>query len=415
MLVLLALIIFCLFVLGVSKPTYYIIVYVLISTKFLGFWAAGDNFLLFGFGVFIPLVNLVTLISALCNKRVLDIPRKAIWFTLGLVSFFLYGLFYPVFVGYEGFMSSIIASKSFWVVSLWVYLVVYRPRLDIDRIIEFIKFVGVYIACIYIFYTLFSIAPPYYLDGSQSVRASFPTYMMLAMFFYYFQWRDGDVKKIKLLIMSSILFLGILLVGRKSCIITIIISFSLLAVMGSRGNFNFQKIVLFIIIALVGIFLLSFTPSYNKTYHRVVSVANSQDSSLSSRNIYNQFRWDAINKSPLLGYGFMYKDTKLVKQYRNISNNRFSERFGVVDSGYVDLLIKFGFIGLFLYFMLWARQILPILLRPRKYDWLKISMSIYLLQYFFIDYTWSVLTYSFGLIPAFLALYLMIFGLNKRV
>jgi O-antigen ligase len=145
----------------------------------------------------------------------------------------------------------------------------------------------------------------------------------------------------------------------------------------------------------------------NIIFNSIDDIITGKDVALSSRYIYNEFRWDAIKERPMFGYGFIHKDASVTKSVRLIDDNRFAEKFGVIDSGYIDLLIKYGYIGMTLYLILWAKNFIPIILKPSKYRLLQIGMSLYLLQYFLVNYTWSVFSFAHGLVPAFIALYLI--------
>ena len=62
----------------------------------------------------------------------------------------------------------------------------------------------------------------------------------------------------------------------------------------------------------------------------------------------------------------------------------------------------------------WLTIILKVLFKPQRYQLIQLAMSVYILQYFLVTYTWSVFTFSHGLIPAFIALFFINLNMNEN-
>src|SRR5690606_14504475 len=125
----------------------------------------------------------------------------------------------------------------------------------------------------------------------------------------------------------------------------------------------------------------------------------------SSRDVYNEFRWSAIHDSPIYGFGFVHRDAALTDRYRLMDGVAYAERFSVIDSGYVDLLIKFGYLGAGVYLMMWFRVVYYALYSGFRGRPLNLLLGLFLLQYYAVSLTWSVFSYAHGLVPAFIALF----------
>ncbi len=403
------------FFLAINKPSFFVIFYLLNSTKFLGFFDVEYYFVLGGIGLAMPLLNVITIISFFFTRKRSRIPKKISYFIIAFLVFLLYGIIQPFYLDNESILQAIITSKEFWYISILFYLFFNNKSLDKLLLIKFIKFVGIYFALVYIIYYLFKIGPIFYLEGTR-VRCFFPTYLSLTLFLYVVDFKKNKINFFKFFIIFVILFIGLILAGHFSLLLGTCISLIILFIVLKQNTLSLDNILfkIFTFITLISIVFLFFSNFRNKTTSTFENILNGTDASLVSRETYNGFRWEAINKRPLSGYGFLHKDAPISRYFRTIEENRFAESFGVIDSGYVDLLIKFGYIGMIFYLLLWANLIFPILLRPSKYHLLQISMAAYLVQYFIINYTWSVFSFAHGLLPAFIAVFLINENLFKK-
>lgn len=389
---------------GFFYPKYALAFYVLFSTKFLGFFDAETTFVFGGIGIATPVLNLILLLNIFLKKQWYMITGKYKAFSIVILLLLLYGVLSPFLYGYESLFQSITASKELWCVFFFLYIVANRNKISIKFILKLLSFVGLYLAVIYIFYVIFKRYPPtYYIDGH--FRVYYPTYMSLALFFVYCKWLSNQIKTLWFLFVSVILVLGLIFAGHFALTfstIFILIFFHIVL----RGNnlYSFGTLVKSLLMFLFLGYAVVISPRVSGQINAIVT---GEDIAIASRDIYNKFRWKAINDSPIFGYGFIHKSSGLTDDYILAGKHRYTERFEVIDSGYVDILIKFGFLGLIIILITWMKPVYNILKHSRLKSPLEVVCSLFLLQYVFVCYTWSVFTFSHGLIPGFLIIFII--------
>jgi len=399
--------------LGLAKPNAFIILYLLATTKFLGFVDIEQMFVFGGTGLGMPSLNSVTFLTAFIQYTKKKVPWKYHLFIFCFLLFFLYGIILPVFLNYESIYQAFITSKESWTISLLLYLASYRKTLNERLIITCIKNIGLYLTFLYLFFIITSISPPcYYASGV--FKAFYPTYISFALFLLHYDFQIGLVKFKKMILLSIFLFIGLMTAGHFSLVIGTATSLIIYYCVYKNSNFSVKRLFIRTIIIIYSFLLLFFSSNdFRETITtQVTIIATGEDDALKSRDSYNLFRLNAIADRPLTGYGFIHKSAPITKKYQINQNNRFSERFSVIDSGYIDLLIKFGSIGTSLYLLFWGYMIYKVLKNSTKHNPLQLLMAFYILQYFPVNFTWSVLTYSHGLVPAFIATY---FILKKNI
>ncbi|MAC83453.1 MAG: hypothetical protein CL624_04895 [Arcobacter sp.] len=399
--------------LAIFKPTYFVIFYILSATKFLGFFDIGV-FVFGGTDLGFPILNLIALVSIIFKSQWYIVEKYDFKLITLFSIFLLYGIIYPLFMEFETTKEAIVASKDYWSIFFLIYLLVNKEIINTTVILNILKYLGLYLSFIYIIYLIVNIGPPTYVQETH-IRTFFPTFISLSIFLFYKEHIEKEILKKKFIVYFSILFIGLILAGHFALTLSTLIMISFLNLFYLGKNISFSKFIirgssLFAIMFII----LTFNSNLRTNIQNSIELVTSgKDVALSSRDIYNEFRWNAINDNPYFGYGFLHKDSQTTKSYRIIENNRFTEKFSVIDSGYVDLLIKFGIIGTIIYLILWLRIIIPILFRPREYNFLQLSLAAYIAQYFLVSLTWSVFTFIHGLIPAFIAILLITKKNNK--
>lgn len=399
------------FLLALRYPTYYVIFYFLISTKFLGFFSIESYFIVSGTAIAMPVLNVITLLASIITITDYQIPKKVFQFITVFLTFLIFGIIYPAHLGFESISQAIIASKEFWSISILIYLTANRVGFDKNLLIKVIEYTGLYLALIYIIYIIFKLAPPAYATDNY-IRVYYPTYISLAAFLYYRKLQNLRISLSLFLITEVILFTGIVIAGHLSLFIGTLFSLGLIVLFYINNKFDIRRFLFrsIVICSALFVILVSSSNIRNTISNKIDSIIDGTDVALTSRDTYNNFRWQAISERPMLGYGFIHKSSHISQKFKTIENNRFAESFGVIDSGYVDLIVKFGYLGALIFLLLWGSFTIKVLLNSTRYQVYQIIMAAYLLQYFLVSYTWSLFTFSHGLIPAFLAIYLMDFG-----
>ncbi len=408
MIVLLALFYTIAIYLGVRKPSYYVIYYILASTKFLGFVDPG-SFIIGGIEIGYFGLNLITVFSLFFYRQWYDLPKQIKPLMLLFFLMLTYGLFKPVFDGNSSIIKALISSKELWYYALFFYLFVYRDLIHKALMVSFIKYLGVYLASMYIVGTILpQITPPSYYNGLH-VRTFFPTYISLALFLFSIDLKFSNVRRLNHRIYVVILILGLCLARHLSLAVMSILGFIVYKYVYNR-HLILQKYSIFALLVIsffVTIFSIVFVQDlYYDVINTINGIVTGEDGALSSRDIYNEFRWRAINENKAFGYGFIHKSSKLMNYLGSDTSNRFMESLGVVDSGFVDMLAKFGYVGTAIILGIYIKYSVTGFFRPYVNP-LSLVLSMYLLQYIFINYTWSVYTFSHGIIPACIAFYFM--------
>jgi len=405
--------------LALQKPTYLVIFYIIASTKFLGFFDMG-LFVIGGTDLGSFSLNLVVLLSAFYSKSWYKLDKFIFPMMLTVSILIVYGILNPYLNGYENMQQAIIASKSFLYFSIFFYLFGRRREINLNVVIQFLKILGIYLSLILIASLFISLVPPFYSESyigyKDYIRVFFPTYISLALFLYYTQWQEKIIASKKMILIFLILLLGLIISGYFALTISTLLSLGLIYFIWHRSSsinwYYFFKKLLYLIILICSIFLSS-EKLRVATFDNIELILDGSDVALSSRDTYNQFRWDAIEKKPYFGYGFIHKDAPIMKQFETSENNKFMEKLGVIDSGYVDLLIRFGYIGMFIYLIIFGFYIFKIFKQknPQVYS---LAMVAFLFQYYFVNYTWSVFSFMHGIIPMSIAFFILYTSERKR-
>ena len=117
-----------------------------------------------------------------------------------------------------------------------------------------------------------------------------------------------------------------------------------------------------------------------------------QANALMTRNEFNEFRWDLIQKNQWFGYGFLDKSSEIVKSHS--SSSVYAETFSFIDAGYIDLLGRFGWI-IMLVFLLYPLKYLLSSIKDKEL----FPFSMFIVQFFCVNYTWAVFSFPMGIIP----------------
>lgn len=397
------------FLLAANRPMAFVVFYILASTKFLGY-VDPATFILGGIEVGYFGLNLVAVFGIFFKKDWVELPKNSIAIIILIVLLLLYGIIRPILNDYSSVKQAVIASKDTWFYTIFIYFFVYYENIDLKFLIKFIKGISIYFTINYCFlFVVPALIPPYYYEVSH-VRTFFPTYISLAIFLYLIDIKMKSENSYQNYALTAFLFLGLILATHSS--LTVMTLFcSVLYLFAFDENLRLKREKIFKLGAF-GIFGISMALIFvNGLYDSIVSefraVVYSEDLALQTRDLYNKFRWDAINDQKTFGYGFIHQSSSLMTQFKLSGTSAFMERFTVIDSGYVDLLIKFGYLGTTIMLATLSRFFMFGFYRKYR-NHITLAMSFYLFQYAFINYTWSVYTFAHGIIPAAIAFYIII-------
>jgi hypothetical protein len=400
-------------VLGIKNPTAFVVYYILASTKFLGF-IDPSSFILGGIEIGYFGLNLIAILCAFLTNRWYLIPKVLSLFFFLIVGMLLYGVFKPVMDYSSSLIQAIMASKETWYYFLFFYLIVYRETIDDEKIFKVIKIIGVYLSLVYIIGFFIPVLRPPLYDNITFIRTFFPTYISLAIFFYAIKLKFSENRNLNDRLVLGVLFLGLFFAAHLSLTLMTIAGFVLYKyIYDTRLQIDRYSVSKFAMLSFISFCMMMIFVEglYEELETNVEQIISGEHNALSSRDVYNAFRWDVIDRSKGFGHGFIHQSSNLMKTVDTIGNNRFMERLTVIDSGYVDMLLKFGYVGTALVLLILSRY--HLLGFVRKYrNPLTLAMSIFLAQYYFINYTWSVYTFAHGIIPGVIALYLLVKNLE---
>ncbi|MEA1955099.1 MAG: hypothetical protein U9N02_01230 [Campylobacterota bacterium] len=335
-----------------------------------------------------------------------------------LFVFLLYGIFGPVIREFESFGQAITSSKSFLYFSIFFYIFVRKDEIDIYKIFNFIKFLGLYLTTWKVLWAISPslssmVTPPEYQstfgDIGYYVRVSFPTYIGLATLIYYAEWQQKMITGKKFLFYFAFLMLGNQLCAHAAYTGMVFVGiagiYSIWHVDSVQDSFQTIKKIIFLIV-LVIVTLLSSPKLQDTLLGEYQAISSGEDGALASREKFNRFRWEAINDNPLAGLGFIHKSAPIMKVYKSEIVSRFTERLDVLDSGYVDVLVKFGYGGMYLFLFVFTLYIYSVFKQenPNPYA---LGAAVHMLTYYPVNYTWAVFTYPHGIIPMVITFYMI--------
>lgn len=398
------------------NPTKMVIYYIIISSYFFGFFNPG-LIIIGGTELGMFSVNFFLFIAIFLYKRwyLIDMYIAPIMLTLFILLF--YGILGPVFREFENLQQAVTSSKSFLHVAIFFYIFIRREDIDVYVIMRFMRRLGLYLGILstlsILVPPLMAVMPPAYTmgfgtGGMGGIFVQYPTYIVLAQFLYYAEWQSGNLKTKPFLYITLILFLGTMFT--KFTALTTF-SYASLAFIytvwhssGIRESFTTIKKVLSVLLLMIVVYVASvkLQETLAEEYHKITS---GEDLALKTRDIYNAFRWKAIYDSPLIGMGFIHKSAPIMDNYK-VLDNPYMEKFDVIDSGYVDQLVRFGYIGVIVYLTIVGLYLLSVFKQedPSPYA---LAAAAYILPYFLINTTWAVFSFPHGLIPMSIAFFVI--------
>ena len=373
-------------VLAFTKPKYFLYLYFLFTSSFLGFFP--KDILIEERDIGLYYQSILLIIPYLLNYQKNSLP-KYIRISLDLlIIVYIYGVLQPLFVGNSSILQSITESKNFSTLFLTHYLFSNRKHFSTEYINKLIYFFGYYFTFILLLF-LVDIIPPFYVKNEdRDIEFYYPTILSLFVII-----KAGKAKSLKQKVEAFFLILiwavGMSKEGHAAIMLTttmssLIILFRIPIIVFVE---KFSYLLLGIVLALTLLYILP-------TEKIIDELTN--DPSITSRDTYNKLRMEFIKERPLMGYGFMHKTAMEVD-----SSTIYTESLSFIDTGYIDLLGKFGYIGTVFYL-----SILIFLFFRKNIDARSVNMRVYFLQLCPVNITWSVFSFSVGLLALGLAIYL---------
>ena len=375
-------------ILAFIRPRLFVIFYLIFTTSFLGFLP--KLILIYGNEIGLYYQSLLMLANYIVYyKRSNLFPRYLVKILNTLIIFYLFGIFYPLINGSSTLLQSIIASKEFSTIFFVHYLLIRKKDITTKQIYSVISFLGYYFLFILLLFVLFKIVPPEYVKEGGRIQFYFPT--ILSLFLYIKAgFATTLIKKIYVIFLLLIWTIGMYIEGHAAILLTTLFGTLILIfrlpILKLAENYNR------LLLAIVSFALILF---FSPLKQYITEITTRPE--FLSRLQHNSTRLDLIFQKPLFGYGFLHKS---VTNFKN--SNVYTESLSSIDSGYIDLLAKFGIIGLSIYLVI----ISILFFHKKKVNVNMMSLRIFFLQYFVVNITWSVFTFEMGIITLSISIYL---------
>lgn len=256
--------------------------------------------------------------------------------------------------------------------------------------------VAIYFVILLIAYRVFEVFPPAYLpvidtDAGEGLHLYYATFIWLAALIVL-----GEQLKRKTWVgalMLSMLCAGFVLEGHRSMaagfLVGAIVMLGIQMMIWRKVPVGAYSLVLIVL----GLFVCSFV-----LYSQLLVF----DESVVSRASINAFRWAEVDRHAWLGLGLPGSESTIARNYSDVALSRFDARLLTVDSGYLDILIRWGWILGPIYVVCWI--VLASLIGARVSR--KGAPGVFyplMAGSVFATFGWSLLTWEHGLIVLFAA------------
>lgn len=395
MIIIVIIYILILFIWSNSHPTKYAIGYIIFISNFGGL-ISPEMYLINGTDYTSLLLNLSCITPILFKFR--NTPKIGKFLIISWLIFYIYGLIRPVLLGYQDIILSIKSSKSFMAYAFASYLIVNYKYANFYKILKFILYLSIYFCILYIcanFIHIGNLLPAY--EKDDYIQCSYDSFIYFSLYYVWSKYFNRPLDK-KLFI-SLILVFGIFLGGYFSLLACCIIFLCTLAAHALLNKYSYRsKFIIGIICIIICIFIYNLVASSGY----LDEIIQNQLSAFESRDRHNLLRNYLISKQLIFGYGFISPDSNFMLQ--NIeADNQYAQSLSFIDSGYTDLLGKFGVFGTIIFLFV-----------PLITLWkLKISLNniffIFIISFYAINVTWAVLCYPMGIIDMGLVFSLLLY------
>ena len=367
-------------------PTFFTLSYILVNIWFGGFIIKGTwlyyNFenILFLFDI----SGLFSILLILLNKK---IDHKFIKLFLFYIAFYIFFLFLGTSQNGGSLWSALSSSKGVSSLIFIFFLQLKYKDINYNLFIKCIIFISLYESFLQHLYYFFNIYPYGYnlvnpLDSYSGLQFKHPLILMVALLIFH----ASNFKIFKNIFINYFFYLIICFALITQEHRSVIIGYLFLLYL-----VNQNKLFGIDLGYLISIFAIIFL-TYDVLNEAFYEINNISGSVLSRINIQG-FRVELIREKILLGWGFIGKSSDLGNLISSMSVSPHTELISTVDSGFIDLLIKFGVLGTMIYILFLYR--ISTFIHPSYNRYYKILLYCFVL----ISFTLSPLTYHFGLIP----------------
>lgn len=371
------------------------------------------------------LIALILMVALLFSFNHFGDLRRASLFkpVLMMVCFWFIGVVYPVWQGYSSLFYSLKASKEFLMIfsyfSVFLFL---RTEKEVKWGWYFLTALGLYYAILEIAAQVFGATLLSHLTFSYRKEAFifwkvYPQFWPVILIALLHSYYESLLSERHTYLRTALGCLGLLLTFFRSYLLaTVAVVPTMLLLF--KQSFGKTLARSFALIGTVSLAVLTIAFLIGGGVEKVeglsdefvvsgiTEIATHSGGALAGREVFAKSRRKILEKSPYFGYGFIDKDSNYGLTLRT---QVLGETLGFIDKGDIDVALKFGYLGgallygTFFYFIIilmrFARKDLSPQLSTRC-----LTMASVLLIFLMVQLVHAPLTYSFGLLPLFIAL-----------
>lgn len=376
-------------ILALTKPKIFLFTYLLFISSFLGYIPRIIEINGYDVGLFYS--NMLMFFIFLFKINTLKkYPNYIKVLLLFLFILYLYGIIYPFITGFSTIFQSIIASKEFSSLFLIHYLFINKKYFNFNFLHKVISFFGYYFLITLLIFLIFNYVPPQYIKNIGQIEYFYPTLLSLFLFIEV-ALADKIPKKLLAFLLIIVWGIGMFFEGHLAIMLTTFLGCLIVLLRIPIINFLKNAKNFLIGLGILGLILiLPITQNYISELFR--------NPAFQSREFINKSRIDLIQKEIFQGYGFLDR-----RAFEFNSQNKYAKTLSYIDSGYIDLLGKFGIIGTSIYLSLLLIFVL------KQHGGVQVtSLKLFIIQYFAVSLTWSVFTFSMGIVALAIGIFAIV-------
>jgi hypothetical protein len=303
----------------------------------------------------------------------------------------------PVLRGHSTVFLAFTEGKQAIVYLLVIYCLVAQKSVHLLLLKQLLVVIGIILSLQVIAFVMFGSHPPGFLPidpnfpgESRSIHIMYPLIISVALFLALFDKRLFP-RPFSAVFITPVLAVGVLLQEHLSVTLATALA---LCISALRIDIKSPKSVL-----LLGAVIVSATLATIATVFSFADWIQSYDTrfvqALMSRAFIGELRIGYLIDHMLLGYGFVHEESLLGLEVSKETRGIHDLRLATVDAGYLDMLIKFGFIGTMIALWLFARFCRAM---ANSVGTECRALTVFIMLFFAIMLTWSVLTYIHGIV-----------------
>lgn len=386
------------------RPRLFFAGYLIVSTKLFGFLPQALGALTLSMMFFLNLVVLLG-VALRRGKGKLFSNKKISLFLAGIGGLIAFGIVYPRWLGYSGITSAVIDGKDMFSYAVLAYLAINYRQFDFNYFLKLFCSVACVLVVLLILGKITHFCPPSYYrkEFEDTIAVCHSTYIAFAACLLAPRLLERTTPAN--LALFIFLGVGLVLQGHRALLLTTSLALFLFFFLRAPRRLKLAS-------ALIGLPLLLAFPLFGngELFERLIADPIAElrgEGAIEARERINVLRYEYIRERPLLGYGFIDESSSLGSEIELEARSRFEQTLSVVDSGYVDMRVRFGIVGTAVFCLLILFVLSGAPKKQKKLDNEQLAMLLLATAYFLINYTWSVFTYGFGIVCLGPAIHLM--------